>query len=173
MGAGWSGEAFAKKRIASAPQGGWMVPFLDEPKAAFGVKYDAGPLPVGKDGGKADLLFFNAWGASAKSKYPKAAAALALFLGSRENEGAILQTGFALPALKGFENDPYFQGTGTGNKISKLLYETASYGTPSYFGGINDPKIKKAFKDATERVYAKQQTPKEALDQACQEVDPL
>lgn len=173
VGAGWSGEAFAKKRVASAPQGGWMIPFLDDPKAAFGVKYDAVPLPVGKDGGKADLLFFNAWGASAKSKYPKAAAALALFLGSRENEGAILQTGFALPALKGFENDPYFQGGGVQNKISKLIYETASYGTPSYFGGINDPKIKKAFKDATERVYAKQQTPKEALDQACQEVDPL
>lgn len=173
VGAGWSGEAFAKKRIASAPQGGWMIPFLDDPKASFGVNYDAVSLPVGKDGGKADLLFFNAWGAAAKSKYPKAAAALALFLASRENEGAILQTGFALPALKGFENDPFFQKGTVQSKISKLIYETAEYGTPSYFGGINDPKIKKAFKDATERVFAGQQDPKAALDQACAEVDPL
>jgi multiple sugar transport system substrate-binding protein len=173
VGAGWSGEAFAKKRVASAPQGGWMIPFLDDPKAGFGVKYDAVALPVGKNGGKADLLFFNAWGASAKSKFPKAAAALVLFLASRENEGAILQTGFALPALQGFENDPYFQGTGFQNKISKLIYETASYGTPSYFGGVNDPKIKKALKDATDRVYANQQSAKQALDQACQEIDPL
>lgn len=173
VGSGWSGEAFAKKRIASAPQGGWMIPFLDNPKANFGVKYDAVSLPVGKNGGKADLLFFNAWGASAKTKFPKAAAALALFLASRENEGAILQTGFALPALQGFDNDPYFQGTGVQNKISKLIYQTAGYGTASYFGGINDPKIKKALKDATDRVFAKQQSAKEALGQACQEVDPL
>lgn len=173
VGSGWSGEAFAKKRIASAPQGGWMIPFLDDPKANFGVKYDAVSLPVGKSGGKADLLFFNAWGASAKSKFPKAAAALALFLASRENEGAILQTGFALPALKGFENDPFFQKGTVQSKISKLIYQTAEYGTASYYGGINDPKIKKAFKDATERVFAGQQSPKDALDQACQEIDPL
>lgn len=173
VGAGWSGEAFAKKRIASAPQGGWMIPFLDDPKAGFGVKYDAVSLPVGKDGGKADLLFYNAWGASAKSKFPKAAAALALFLASRENEGAILQTGFALPALKGFEDDPFFQKDTVQSKISKLIYDTAEYGTPSYFGGANDSKIKLAFKNATERVFAGQQEPKAALDQACQEIDPL
>ncbi len=173
IGAGWSGEGFAKKRLASAAQGGWMIPFLDDPKAAFGVKYDAVSLPVGKSGGKADLLFFNAWGASAKSKYPKAAAALALFLASRENEGAILQTGFALPALQGFDNDPFFQKPAVQSKISKLIYQTATYGTPDYYGGINDSKVKKAINDATLRVFAKQQDPKAALDQACQEVDPL
>lgn len=173
VGAGWSGEAFAKKRVASAPQGGWMIPFLDDPKASFGVNYDAVPLPVGEGGEQADLLFFNAWGASAKSQFPKAAAALALFLASRENEGAILQTGFALPALTGFENDPFFQKDTVQSRISKLIYETAEYGTPSYFGGVNDPKIKKALKDATERVYAGQQDPKAALDQACSEIDPL
>lgn len=173
VGANWSGEALAKKRISSTAQGGWLIPFLDDPKAAFGVKYDAVPLPVGKDGGKADLLFFNAWGASAKSKYPKAASALALFLASRENEGAILQTGFALPALQGFDNDPFFQKPTVQSKISKLIYSTASYGTADYYGGINDSKIKKAINDATARVFAKQQDPKAALDQACQEVDPL
>jgi multiple sugar transport system substrate-binding protein len=173
VGAGWSGEAFAKKRIASTAQGGWLIPFLNDPKAAFGVNYDGVALPVGKTGGKGDLLFFNAWAASAKSKFPKAAAALALFLASRENEDAILQTGFALPTLKGMENDPYFQGTGVANKISKVLYATADYGTPDYYGGVNDPKVKKAINDATQRVYAKQQSPKDALNQACQEVDPL
>jgi len=173
VGASWSGEALAKKRIASTAQGGWLIPFLNDPKANFGVKFDAVSLPVGKTGQKADLLFFNAWAASAKSKFPKAAAALALFLASRENEGAILQTGFALPTLKGFENDPYFQGTGVTNKISALLYKTAEYGTPDYYGGVNDSKIKKAINDATQRVFAKQQTSKQALDQACQEVDPL
>ena len=108
-----------------------------------------------------------------RASIPKAAAALALFLASRENEGAILQTGFALPALKGFDNDPYFQGTGVENKISKMIYQTGTYGTADYYGGVNDPKIKKALSDATQRVYAKQQNAKAALDQACQEIDPL
>jgi multiple sugar transport system substrate-binding protein len=173
VGAGWSGEAFAKKRTASAIQGGWMIPFLNDPAANFGVNYDAAALPMGANGGRGNLLFFNAWGAAAKTKFPKAAAALVLFLASRENEGAILQTGFALPTLTGMEDHPYFQGTGVNNKISAMLYGTAEYGTPSYFGGINDPKIKQALRNATERVYAKQQTPKEALDQACQEITPL
>jgi multiple sugar transport system substrate-binding protein len=174
VGASWSGEALAKKRVVSVAEGGWMIPFLDDPKANFGVKYNAAPLPVGKDGStKADLLFFNAWGASAKTKYPKAAAALALFLASKENEGAILQTGFALPALKGFDNDPYFSGSGVENQISKMIYQTGTYGTADYYGGANDPKIKKSLSDATMRVYAKQQTAKQALDQACQEIDPL
>jgi len=173
VGASWSGEAFAKKRVSAVAEGGWLIPFATDPKANFGVKFDAAALPVGKNGGKGDLLFFNAWGASAKTKFPKAAAALSLFLASRENEGAILQTGFALPTLKGFENDPFFQGTDVINKASKILYATADYGTPSYYGGVNDPKVKKAIGDAAQRVYAKQQTPKQALDQACQEVDPL
>jgi len=170
VGAGWSGEALAKKRIASTAQGGWLIPFLDDPKAAFGVKYDAVPLPTGK-AGKATLLFYNAWGAAAKSKFPKAAAALALFLGSRENEGAILQTGFALPAVKGFENDPFFQKDTVQSKISKMLYDAASYGTGGYYGGAADSKVTKALNDATQRLFAKQQDAKAALDQACQEVD--
>jgi multiple sugar transport system substrate-binding protein len=171
VGAGWNGEAFAKKRVASVAEGGWMIPFLDDPKAAFGVKYDAVALPVGKTGNKADLLFFNAWGASAKSKFPKAAAALALFLASRENEGAILQTGFALPALQGFDNDPFFSKGTIQSNISKIIYQTGTYGIADYYGGANDPKIKKALGDATQRVYAKQQTSKQALDQACQEMN--
>jgi len=174
VGAGWAGEAFAKKRVASAVEGGWMISYLDDSKAAFGVKYDGAALPVGKDGTtKADLLFFNAWAASANTKYPKAAAALVAFLASKENEGAILQTGFALPALKGFDNDPFFSKGTVQSKISKIIYETGSFGLPSYYGGVNDPKIKKAFSDATMRVFAGQQTAKQALDQACQEVDPL
>jgi len=172
VGAGWNGEAFAKKRVASAVEGGWMIPYLQDPKAAFGVNFDGAPLPKGKTG-TADLLFFNAWAASAKSKYPKAAAALVAFLASKENEGAILQTGFALPAIQGMENDPFFQGTGVVNKISKIIYQTGSIGTASYYGGVNDPKIKKALNDATTRVFAGQQDAKAALDQACQEIDPL
>jgi len=151
--------------------GGWANPFLTDPKAAFGLHYDAVPLPLGKTGARATTLGFAGWGAAAQSKFPKAAAALALFLTSRENESAILQTGFALPSLKGFDDDPFFQGPSTLSKISKLLYEGASYGTPGVWGGQANPKIQKALNDATERVFRRMQTSQQALDQACQEID--
>ena len=37
VGATWEGEAFAKKRAASIVVGGWVNPFLNDPKAAFGI----------------------------------------------------------------------------------------------------------------------------------------
>ncbi|HEX8230297.1 MAG TPA: hypothetical protein VF826_13415, partial [Chloroflexia bacterium] len=101
----------------------------------------------------------------------RAAAALVLFLTGRENQGAILQTGFALPSLKGFDDDPFFQGSSTLSKISRILYEGASYGTPYVWGGEANPKIQRALNEATERVFAGMQTGQEALDQACQEID--
>jgi len=171
VGATWEGEAFARKRSASIVIGAWANPFLDDPNAAFGIHYDAVPLPLGKTGARATMLAFAGWGASAQSKFPKAAAALVLFLTSRENEGAILQTGFALPSLKGMENDPFFQGSGTLSRISKVLYEGASYGVPGVWGGQANSKIQKALNDATERVFAGMQTGQQALDQACQEID--
>ena len=167
--AGWEGEAFAKKRAASIVVGSWINPYLNDPKAAFDVHYDAVPLPLGKSG--ATTLGFAGWGAAAQTRFPKAAAALVLFLTSRENEGAILQTGFALPSLRGMENHPFFQGSSTLSRISRLLYEGASYGLPGVWGGPANPQIQKALNEATERVFAGMQTSRQALDQACQEID--
>jgi len=167
----WEGEAFAKQRAAGIVAGGWVNAFLNDPKAAFGVHYDVVPLPLGKTGANATMLGFAGWGASAQSRFPKAAAALALFLVSRENEEAILQTGFALPSLEGMENDPFFQGSSPLSKISKLLYAGASYGVPGVWGGPANPQIQQALNEATERVFAQRQTSRQALDQACQEID--
>ncbi|HET7076340.1 MAG TPA: hypothetical protein VFM49_02740 [Chloroflexia bacterium] len=111
------------------------------------------------------------WGTAAQSKFPKAAAALVLFLTSRANEEAILQTGFALPSLRGMQNDPFFQGSSPLSKIAKLLYTGASYGVPGVWGGPATPRIQQALNAATERVFAGMQTSRQALDQACQEID--
>jgi ABC-type glycerol-3-phosphate transport system substrate-binding protein len=151
--------------------GGWVYPFLTDPKAAFDIHYDAVPLPLGKTGGRATILGFAGWGAAAQSQFPKAAAALVLFLTSRANEGAILQTGFALPSLKGFDNDPFFQGSSPLSKIARLLYAGTSYGVPGVWGGAANPQIQQALNAATERVFARMQTGQQALDQACQEID--
>ena len=171
VGATWEGEAFAKQRAASIVVGDWINPFLTDPKAAFGLHYDAIPLPLGKTGIPATMLGFAGWGAAAQSTFPKAAAALVLFLTSRENEGAILQTGFALPSLKGMENDPFFQGSSALSKIAKVLYAGASYGVPGVWGGPANAQVQQALNAATERVFARMQTSRQALDQACQEID--
>ena len=76
-----------------------------------------------------------------------------------------------MPSLKGMENDPFFQGAGTLSKISKLLYAGASYGVPGVWGGPANPQIQQALNEATERVFARMQTGRPALDQACQEID--
>ncbi len=64
-----------------------------------------------------------------------------------------------------------FQGAGPLSKIARLLYAVASYGVPGVWGGPANPPIKKAFNAATERVFARMQTSRQALDQACQEID--
>jgi len=84
-----------------------------------------------------------------------------------------VQTGFALPGVKGLDNDPFFQGTAVANKASKILYATAAFGTPDYYGGVNDAKIKKALADATQKLYAGQGTSQDLLNQACATIDPL
>jgi ABC-type glycerol-3-phosphate transport system substrate-binding protein len=94
-----------------------------------------------------------------------------LFLTGRENQATILQTGFALPSLRGFESDPFFQGSGTLNRISRILYEGASYGVSREWGGAANPRVQRALDSATERALAGMQTSREALDQACQEID--
>ena len=171
VGATWEGEVFARKQSASIVVGGWVNPLLNDPTAASGLHYDAVPMPLGKTGVQTTMLGFAGWGASANSKFPRAAAALVLFLTSPENEGAILQTGFALPSLKGMENDPFFHGSGTLNKVSRVLYDGASYGVPGVWGGEANPAIQQALNDATERVFDGVQTGQQALDQACQEID--
>jgi len=171
--AGWCGEAFAKKNVAMILEGGWAAPFLADPKnGATDLKYTVIPIPLPPNGKQADLVFTNAWGASAKSKYPNAAAALVLFLTSAQNQQPITATGFALPTVKSLLNDPYF----TQNPNAKVLVEAGTYGTPSnaVFGGPSKTDdVKKPLNQAGERIWLGQGDVKTNLEQAAQEADPI
>ena len=92
VGAGWCGEAVGKKLAGMTYEGGWMVNFMRQNYAD--VEWKAVPLPTGP-AGKADVIFTNGIGVNAATKYPRAAAAFAIFLTGRENQGEIVQTGFA------------------------------------------------------------------------------
>jgi multiple sugar transport system substrate-binding protein len=171
IGAGWCGEALGKKQVAMAVEGGWLLPFMAAPENGFqDVKFTALPIPIPSGGKQATLVFTNGWAASARSKYPKAAAALVLFLTSAANQQPILQTGFALPTLKSLLNDPYFQQ----NPAAKVLAEAPSYGKVAdlVFGGpAKKDDVIKPLNDAMERIFTGAQDPKAALDQGAQEAD--
>lgn len=170
QGAGWCGEAFGKGTSAMAVEGGWMLPFLANSANGFqNVKYTAVPLPVPSGGKQASLVFTNGWAASARSKYPKAAAALVLFLTSAANQKPILETGFALPTVKSLLNDPYFSQ----NPNAKVLAEAPSYGTVAdiVFGGpAKKDDVIKPLNDAMEQVFTGADI-KSSLDTAAEQAD--
>jgi multiple sugar transport system substrate-binding protein len=159
LSSGWPGEAFGKGRIGFAIEGGWMVPYLADPSNGFtGINYLAAPLPKAATGNHGDLLFTNAYSARADTKYPKAAAALVLFLAGPVNQGAVMRTGFALPTLNSFKGDPYLQQ----NPTQAVLYDTANYGVADYYGPA-DSNIKKAMSDALSALFLGKTDPQGAL----------
>lgn len=150
IGADWCGVAFGQEQTAMAMEGGWLFPTMQKDYAK--IKYTVVPLPTPTDGKPGNLLFTNAWGVAANTKYPKAAAALALYLTSPENQKAILETGFALPTITNLLNDPYFQN----NPNSKVIAQAAQYGTPAAqaFGGFNkQDDVIKAINTAFEGLF--------------------
>jgi len=93
VGAGWCGEAIGKELVGMTYEGGWMVNYMrqDYPD----VEWKAVPLPKSPEGKAANVIFTNAIGVNAATKYPRAAAAFLIYLTSRENQAEIVKTGFA------------------------------------------------------------------------------
>ena len=148
-----------------------MLPFLADSANGFtDVKFTAAPLPIPAGGKQATLVFTNGWAASARTKFPKAAAALVLFLTSAANQKPILETGFALPTIKSLLSDPYFEQ----NPAAKVLADAPSYGSVAdiVFGGpAKKDDVIKPLNDAMERIFTGAQEIKPALDQGAQEAD--
>ena len=63
------------------------------------VQWKAVSLPPGPKG-KADVIFTNGIGVNAATKYPKASAALAIFITGAYNQAEIVKTGFAYSIQK-------------------------------------------------------------------------
>jgi multiple sugar transport system substrate-binding protein len=170
QGAGWCGEAFSKKTSAMVVEGGWMIPFMVQ--QGPDVNYTALPLPIPAGGKQATLVYTNAWGASARTKYPNAAAALVLFLTSAANQKPILETGFALPTVNTLLSDPYFEQ----NPNAKVLAEAAQYGSVAdlTFGPpATYNEVTKSLNEGLEALFLGTSDTKTALDTAAQQVDQL
>ncbi|CAG0932615.1 Putative ABC transporter substrate-binding protein YesO [Thermoflexales bacterium] len=161
LGASWCGEAIGKQLVGMTLEGGWMVNFMRQNYPD--VAWKAVPVPAGAKG-QADVIFTNGIGVNAKAKYPKAAAALALFLTSRDNQGEIVKTGFAYsthPDQVDLVQDPNDKAIAQGGTFP--LTRVAYWGPTT--GKINDFVSK-----ALERVFLGDQTVAESLKQAQEEI---
>jgi multiple sugar transport system substrate-binding protein len=171
MGKNWCGEAFAGKNAAMVVEGGWLIPFMADPaNGATDVKYTAVPLPIPAGGQQGTWLFTNGFAVNAKTKYPNAAAALALYLTSAQNEKALIPSGLASPSLKALADDPFFQT----DPVQKVLVDQGKTGRLSdvVLGGpVKKGDVLKKLNDALESIFLGQQSTKDALDAAAQEVD--
>jgi multiple sugar transport system substrate-binding protein len=160
VGAGWCGEAIGKELVGMTYEGGWMVNFMRQNYAD--VDWKAIPLPTGPEG-KADVIFTNGIGVNASTKYPRAAAAFAIFVTGRDNQGEIVKTGFAYsthPDQIDLVVDP--------NDAAIAIGGTFDLTRVAYWGP-NTGKVNDAVSQALERVYLGDQTVGESFAQAQEE----
>lgn len=161
VGAQWCGEAIGKKLTGMTYEGGWMVNYMKQTYPD--VQWKAVPLPTGPKG-KADVIFTNGIGVNAASQYPKAAAALALFITGKQNMEEIAKTGFA------FSTYPEQIQAITDPNVKAILEGGSFPLTQVAYWGPNTGKVNDAVSKALERVYLGDQTVDESFAQAHQEV---
>ncbi|MCD4802830.1 MAG: extracellular solute-binding protein [Anaerolineales bacterium] len=161
VGAGWCGEAIGKELAGMTYEGGWMVNYMrnDFPD----VNWVAQELPTGPEG-KADVIFTNGIGVNAATKYPRAAAAFAIFVTGADNQGEIVKTGFAYsthPEQLDLVIDPNDAAIakGGGFDLTRVAY-----------WGPNTGKVNDAISQALERIYLGDQSIEEAFSQANEEI---
>jgi multiple sugar transport system substrate-binding protein len=160
VGASWCGEAIGKKLVGMTLEGGWMVNFMRQnyPDQNWkSVLIPKGPKT------RADVIFTNAIGVNASTKYPKAAAAFTIFVTGRENQAEIVKTGFAYsthPDQADLVVDPNDKAIAQGGLLpdSRVAY-----------WGPNTGKVNDVVSKALERVYLRDQTVDESFAQAQEE----
>ncbi|RPI58725.1 MAG: sugar ABC transporter substrate-binding protein [Chloroflexi bacterium] len=159
--ASWCGEAIGKQLVGMTTEGGWMVNFMrqDYPDVNWqAVLIPAGPVT------RADVIFTNAIGVNAATEYPAAAAALAIYITSAENQAEIVQTGFAYsthPEQADLIQQEQDRAIAEGGLLedSRVAY-----------WGPNTGRINDSVSQALSRVFLGDQTVDEAFAQANEEV---
>jgi multiple sugar transport system substrate-binding protein len=157
VGAGWCGEAIGKELVGLTYEGGWMVNYMrnDFPD----VNWMAVELPTGPVG-KADVIFTNGIGVNANSSYPEAAAAFTFFVTGAENQGEIVETGFAYST-----HPEQIDLVVDANDAAIAVGGTFPLTRVGYWGP-NTGKVNDAVSQALERVYLGDQDVDEAFAQA-------
>lgn len=157
-------EAFAKKQTAMVVEGGWAIEYMQENHSD--VDYAVAPLPVAPNGQRGDLIFTNAWAASAHTRYPEESWELVKYLTSASVQRQVLESGLAMPSLTSLANDPYF----VSHPDLKVLSEAAPYGHADNYGP-QDFFIHRRLDLAISNVLLGQDNAHSALSNAAQQID--
>ncbi|TLN28242.1 sugar ABC transporter substrate-binding protein [bacterium] len=157
IGASWCGEAIGKQLVGMTTEGGWMVNFM---KTTYpDVEWKAVEIPAGSKT-RADVIFTNAIGVNASTKYPVASAAFAIYLTGEANQGEIVKTGFAYSTHPS-QADLIVDANDKAISAGGLLPDTrVAYWGP-YSGKVNDVVSK-----ALDRIFLGDQTVDESFAQA-------
>ena len=161
VGAGWCGEAIGKGLVGMTYEGGWMVNFMRNEFSD--VNWKAMELPAGP-AGKAGIVFTNGIGVNAATRYPQAAAALAIFVTGAENQGEIVKTGFAYST-----HPEQLDDVVDANDAAIATGGTFDLTRVAYWGP-NTGKVNDAISQALERIYLGDQSVDEAFEQANEEI---
>jgi len=128
------------------------------------VEWKAIEIPNGPKT-RADVIFTNAIGVNAATKYPNAAAAFAIYVTGKENQGEIVKTGFAYsthPDQADLVVDPNDKAISAGGLLPEPDSRVA-------FWGPNTGKVNDAVSQALSRIFLGDQTVDEAFAQAQEE----
>lgn len=157
IGASWCGEAIGKQLVGMTTEGGWMVNFM---KTTYpDVAWKAVEIPAGSKT-RADVIFTNAIGVNASTKYPVASAAFAIYLTGEANQGEIVKTGFAYSTHPS-QADLIVDANDKAISAGGLLPDTrVAYWGP-YSGKVNDIVSK-----ALDRIFLGDQIVDESFAQA-------
>jgi multiple sugar transport system substrate-binding protein len=160
LGAGWCGEAIGKKLAGLTTEGGWMVNFMKQNYPD--VEWKAIQIPQGPKT-RADIIFTNAIGVNAATKYPIAAAAFAIYLTGKDNQAEIVKTGFAYSTHPD-QADLIVDANDKAIASGGLLPDTRVA-----FWGPNTGKVNDSVSQALSRIFLGDQTVDEAFAQAQEE----
>jgi multiple sugar transport system substrate-binding protein len=157
VGASWCGEAIGKELVGMTLEGGWMVNTMKQTYPS--VQWKTVEVPQGPKT-RADIIFTNAIGVNAATKYPIASAAFTIFVTGEANQGAIVQTGFAYsthPDQTNMITNAYDQAIAAGG----LLTDSR----PAYWGPYTG-KLEDIVSKALDRVFLGDQTVEQSFNQA-------
>lgn len=164
VGASWDGEAFGKGLVGMTFEGGWMIPYMTQ--TFPNINYGIAPLPKSPTGANDNLVYTNAWGASANTKHPDAAWKLIQFMTGANYQKQVLDDGFALPSIQSLSTDPYFQS----NPGVKVLLDGAQNGHADFYGAA-DSEVHTQVSNALQAVMLKKGSVSAEFGSASQTID--
>jgi multiple sugar transport system substrate-binding protein len=131
---GWPGAAFENNLAAAVWEGGWLIPDITNNNPT--LNYGTAPLPMTKEGKRANFLFTVGYSIAADSKHPDDAFKVIKALTGLDAENFVLKSGLAIPSRVALKNSDYFQQTTPAALATKAVFDATEGAVPFSFGKV-------------------------------------